>query len=106
MKISKKSWHYRLAKWSMTEKGLVDGELEQTSLCEYVSWLAFLICLVTPTVSLFMICVSPFLLFGWIEEEYSSQKNAEPLPPREPRTLLGKWLKAKKEKVCPMLEWE
>lgn len=107
MKISKKSWHYRLLKsWTPKEK-LVDGELPRRNLCSYFSelmmLLVFIVVFYTPAVCLF----GPIFLFiDWQERRAKANPKPPPQPnDGEPKTLVGKWIKAKKEKVCPILEW-
>lgn len=103
MKISKTSWHYRLLKWFTAERDLLDGELKPRSLCSYVTELMALVMFGIPTISITAVVLSPALLIDWFERKYP---RAKPMPPKEPKTLLGKWLKAKKDKVCPLIERE
>lgn len=104
MRISKSSWHYRISKWLTPEEYLVGRELPPTSLCAYVGNLT--LCLLT--FPILTVIFSPLLLFVVIADYLDSKKSTEPekpKQPREPKTLLGKWLKARKDKVCPLLEW-
>lgn len=100
MKINKKSWHYRWLKSSFPD---FQGEKPKlpNNLCSYVQilvgWTLVLI-LISP---LFLVITT---ITDWVEK-FSNREKKDPIP-REPRTLIGKWLKAKKEKVCPLLEWE
>ena len=103
MKISKKSWHYRLIKLFHL------GELPKMSLCNYVWNLIFFLLVFIILIPFFLIILG-FYIVGtigdWILKKLPESKPKPPKPPREPKTLLGKWMKAKKEKVCPLLEWE
>ena len=106
MKISKKSWHYRYLKWW--------GEKfdQPMTLCRYCE-LLFLTIVFLP---IFFAIASPFIGVGylvlillpdWLEKR-SKEKPLEELGPDGrpiPRTLAGKWLRAKKDRVCPILEW-
>lgn len=106
MNISKKSWHYHLIKWLTPEKKLVGGELPQMSFCRYWGEVVMFLAS-TPMIAIFLavfcLFVLPIIALGdWLDKWANRRKG---LSPREPRTLLGKWLKAKKEKICPMLTW-
>jgi hypothetical protein len=103
MKISKRSWHYRLLRWIQPEE-LKSKGLSHKNLCSYVSELFFLILFGFPLMGLVLVLFGPFILLAdWMERNSKNKKSEE--EPKEPRTLLGKWLKAKKDKVCPMIEW-
>ncbi len=100
MKISKKSWHYRMARWVTPDDELASGELPSMSLCAYCERVfrcvpaAVLFCLLLPVFIPLIVCEV------WPKTWRPKNKISS-----GPRTLFGKWLKAKKEKVCPMLEW-
>ncbi len=102
MKISKRSWHYRLVNWfcSRIESPVPDN------LCEYIYvlglslgyWIVLIIFF--PIVLLgFVLLLIPFglfvggkLVFDWLVGESK-------------QSLLMAWLKAKKHKVCPFIEF-
>ena len=105
MTLSKKSWHYRLMKSFTSDDKLVNNELPNTSLCMYFWQLCFLLFFLS-TVGLFVfIALSPMIFIEWLGYDLSKKKVEVKREPTEPRTLLGKWVKAKKEKVCPLIEW-
>jgi hypothetical protein len=107
MKISKRSWHIRYLRfWG------VEFEKLPKSLCGYF----WTLCLHLTIVPAFMVMTSPIwipivalgAMLAWLEEKEAARKAKQeliPKSPRGPRTLLGAWLKAKKEKVCPIIEW-
>lgn len=112
MKISKRSWHYRFMKFATDKSDLVDGELPQMSLCKYVACLIFLLIwgpIFWSAALVIIIVLSPFLIGAALLCAWEDYRAKHPCPPREPfwsRTLIGKWLKAKKDKACPLIEWE
>jgi hypothetical protein len=83
----------------------------QNTLCEYCAELFAFISLATifsPIWVPIWCCIKVKGLIYRIFQRFAAWME-EPPPenaPHEPRTLLGKWLKANKEKVCPLLEWE
>jgi hypothetical protein len=100
MKISKKSWHYRLLKWSYPKDKLVNKELPQKSFCEYFAHLIALIFIGLPLLAVMMVILGiPVVIIEWCEKRWPKKENKE----WEPKTLVGQWVKAKKEKVCPLL---
>jgi len=102
MKISKKSWHYRLLKWSYPKDKLVNKELPHKSFCEYFGALVGLICIGIPMFALLMVLIGiPVFIMEWCEKHWPKKEKKE----WEPKTLVGQWVKAKKEKVCPLVEW-
>jgi hypothetical protein len=103
MKISKNSWHYKLTKWITPKEKLVNGELAQTNFCDYFGHLMALLFIGLPLFAVMAVLLSPALLWGWMEDKGWIKKPQEGR--REPTTLFGKWFKAKKEKVCPVIEW-
>lgn len=106
MKISKRSWHYRLLRWTWPNSEKVGGELPPMSLCHYVFQLVYLFVFGPPflVMAAVVFCViGPIIFLGeWLGKRCGEKKKKTP---SEPRTLIGKWLKAKKEKACPFLEW-
>ncbi len=104
MKISKRSWHYRLLKWMTPSSDLVNNELPLMGLCSYSGQLFLLIVFCLPLLAVIVTLVAPAALLGNLIERWVSARK-ERLP-QEPKTIIGKWLKAKKEQVCPLLKWE
>lgn len=109
MRISKRSWHYRLLKASSNK--LVNNELPPMNFCKYFRELFLLICFGLPLIGVMILLMSPIFCAAYILDFFDKRKSDKKLNKManstgEPRTLLGKWLKAKKEKVCPILEWE
>lgn len=88
----------------------IGQDLPKMSLCEYCQRLFADMFLVLPVMTCMLIVGSPFIALIYIcckiDEWWAARKKAQQPGSKEPRTLLGKWLKAKKEKVCPILEWE
>ena len=103
MKISKKSWHYRLTKWVTPKEKLVNGEIPYTNFCDYFGHLICLLFIGLPLFAVLTVLLSPVILWEWMVEKGWIKKPEEGR--REPTTLFGKWFKAKKEKVCPVIEW-
>jgi hypothetical protein len=101
MRLSKKSWHYRLMKYYTSESNLVNGELANISLCDYFPKLVLTLFL---SVTVYIIS-SPIFLLILLADYLPETKPPIKVKPKEPRTLFGKWLKAKKEKICPLIEW-
>ena len=101
MKISSRSWHFRLVrKW---EGKSYDPE----TLCSYF-WAVAGYSILTFVGGLALIAMSPFLLLFvgiayagfWIWEHRPQRKNKV----RKESGLLRQWLKARKDKVCPLIE--
>ncbi len=108
MKLSRNSWHYRLIKYCTPNAQLVDGELPYKDFCSYFWHLLVLIIIGLPMVLFLTILVSPFFLLCWIadkRDEWRMARQLKKADPDNPNTLIGKWLKAKKDKVCPIIEW-
>ena len=110
MKISRRSWHYRLRCWFDEV-----GALPNTSLCEYFFILMMILFVGIPFVVplyytvIFLYYIAYSIIYcictivNYIERIISCFWNKTGI--KEPGTLLDMWLKAKKEKVCPMIEW-
>lgn len=94
----------------------IGESLPSMSLCRYCREL-FLAFLSLPFRGiLLVVCMICFIII--LAVEYVWEKLHDPNPyqditpvkesiaPKEPKTLLGKWLKSKKEKICPLLEYE
>ena len=95
MKLSRSSWHARYLAWC--------GAPQTTTLCGYVAALLFALT-VLPVVTLL---VSPFLAVGvgiLALHDRAARRRRMGMPHRP--SLLLAWLRAKKAKVCPMLDWE
>lgn len=107
LKVSKASWHYRLYKWT-------DCPIETTTLCGYY-WV-ILICLVAGT---FMgLCLLIVRVGFFTHDLYRKLRPRKPgvydarywesvaqKPPKQSPLWL-EWLKAKKNRVCPMIDFE
>jgi hypothetical protein len=90
----------------------IGESLPKMSLCRYCNELILTICIGLPILSMMVILTSPLFIACYVGEWWDIRKSKQPVKSkapklsREPRTLLGKWLKAKKDKVCPILEYE
>lgn len=116
MTISKKSWHYRL----LLACHLDHQELPAMSVCSYVWSLVLTLFVTIPFVTasflffvLVLITTSP--IWGpivWLEYRYEQKakmrrQKEDDLPVlSKSESLLQAWLRAKKEKVYPLLKWE
>jgi hypothetical protein len=90
VKVSKSSWHYKL----VNSYGLTDNK----NLCKYFWAVLFSLMLIPCSVVGVIVCMpfllvaSPFvLLYKWLSKKEDS--------------LLLLWLRAKKQKVCPLIEY-
>ena len=122
MKVSRKSWHYRLMVF------LNSKPWYQTNLCGYF-WelmaclffkIPYLLAIVVTAVILspvWLPLVGLVALFCWVSEKLDERdrrlkKEAGIHPwddwPQEMKHpgLIRSWLRAKKEKICPMIEYE
>lgn len=124
MKLNKNSWHYKV--WRDTFRSY-DGAPDNTDLCRYchrIFWRlllwAFLLfgtlgCLVALIVLLIQgliyhtaaVIISIMIVVGFIITLafYDRWLNGKK-EPAEPRTLIGKYARASKQKVCPLVEFE
>jgi hypothetical protein len=66
-------------------------------LCAYMMDLLVFFFLFLPMVVVLVVIMSPALLFIWLCEKFPEKPFQD--------TLLGQWAKAKKEKVCPLIEY-
>lgn len=121
MNINKNSWHYKAVKFLTPKEKLVNGiDLPRMSLCEYTSNLVFgwlmIIIFVIATSPIWICCgFIGLIIYGlsfivpktWYESK--PKEKVYPIncnqPEEEPKSLIGKWLWAKKRKVCPILKW-
>jgi len=132
-KIRKNKWHYRLYKfwWAIWDgddpfiffevllrrknwRDYSRSDREPTSLCPYF-WFVVLNTLFLPLLlSLLMIvlvvatiCVSPFFLLSEIKDRRRKRRIAQgkvkPQKPKQP-SMLKTFIRAKKRKVCPLIE--
>lgn len=124
MKINKDSWHYKMSRSSF---GSYESRPNETDLCRYchrVFWALFLRVLMIVMFSAVLIG----LLYGviWIglihntlltlsilggaialgTPVYFYLRWFEGSVPSEPKTLVGKYVQASKDKVCPLIEFE
>jgi hypothetical protein len=128
MKINTNSWHYKL--WRSSFKESVWGVPDKIDLCRYchrVFWQVIskaLACLMAVGCVgalvygfyvafilhfiLSMECLGAALLLLACPISYVTWLNHQrhPWEPvKEPKTLVGKWLQARKQRVCPMIEF-
>lgn len=111
MKISRKSWHYRWLSWWLkhTSPPLKPVPDPPNDLCSYF-WLLvysftfypvgmlFICILMSPFAIIFGLCYIVEYLWGrYIKSEEKKEKK---------EWLATSWLRAKKQKVCPLIEWE
>lgn len=113
MKLSRSSWHYQL----LRRTGYYDWHFTQANLCWYfwqvmaTLFIIFLAVLLSPL----WIPVVGLIFLGcwwygkWEDKEMERRKAAgltwnEPWPKKP--SLIRAWFKAKKDKVCPIIEWE
>ena len=120
MKLSKKSWHY----WLLRKTGYYDSHFVQVNLCWYF-WqvmatlfikmpVIFVIAVLTVVLApiwlpLFgLICLGVWVYSKWEDRQLQLKIAAGMHPwdswPKKP-SLFRAWLKAKKDKVCPVIEW-
>jgi hypothetical protein len=121
MKISKESWHYRLMKWA----GITDPTV-RTNLCSYMRGIFLTITI--PTILIYLLLnleqnqifeaaiivvifdIAILVLLGYaILSNFYSENIKHVLFPnrikrKEPNVFI-EWLKAKKQKICPMIEF-
>ena len=108
MKISKRSWHYRFLVWAWGPP--------PDNLCSYVAALVltmlllalFLVLLpfVLPVVGLVVVVGGlAVVVVGGLARGIEMIGQGRPAKSPSPPGLLPSWLRAKKEKVCPRLEW-
>ncbi len=121
MIIKRTSWHYRLLHWTW-------GERHPSSICLYfwaVFWsIALIAALVSIAAFFAVILTSPLWQFWWTPWNdrlvvagsvidiivlssigiHFFKKMKSGSPAKEP-TLVGAWIRAKKDKVCPLIEF-
>lgn len=124
MKIDTRKWHYRVWCWSFSEKHPAP---DSTNLCDYfwrivgtVSFGAMLVfCLlfwsgmaiyygfIESQVGWYVVAIAAALLaFGWFIDRLEKWQAVRDAKPPRPPGLLRSYLRAKKAKVCPMVEFE
>lgn len=128
MKISRRSWHYRLYRYISNVSGgprylspfgnidRVDKE-PPPNLCPY-AWAIFLGVIGVTVLALLGLALAPVILVGWflyriarlldrhlwnwsIAKKPSAKKPKEK---RERESLVGAYLKARHDRVCPKIE--
>ena len=116
MKLSKSSWHY----WLLRKTGYYDSHFVQVNLCWYFWQVMATLFIKLPlifTIIILMVALapiwSPFCLVCWLHSKWDDKQIRlkreaglgywDPWP-KQP-SLLRAWLKAKKDKVCPVIEW-
>lgn len=121
MKINRNSWHYRYMKFVQESVNNGIPFNEPKSLCSYMVLLIFHLTYV-PFVSvvfcagvLFLLPFGAFFGFVWLIAHglqyllwrYCGLKVKHwENPPQQNQWLFVQWLKAKKDKVCPLIEYE
>ncbi len=114
MKLSRSSWHYRFLTFAercdLSPRGVLP-----TDLCSYFWTLVFAAFMITvagmllAAVAVIALVGSPLLLVAggcvYLWKRFGVRRNGEPNFTRPP-SLFGAWLRAKKDKVCPLIEWE
>ena len=94
MQINRRSWHYRYLR-------VVGPGSFPSTLCGYV-WLLFFTLTIVPVI---LIIASPFILaratFELLLPRFLPRRGYR--PPRPPSLLL-EWLRAKKRRICPLVE--
>lgn len=105
MKISRGSWHYRLLRRLTKPDELVNGDLPHKSCCGYFLDLASMLLIVLPISAVAIVILTPVILPVVLLDEWLNREKQDGQADGEPRTVFGKWLKAKKDKVCPPIEW-
>jgi hypothetical protein len=103
MKISARSWHYRWMRWFYADT--LDNHVPR-SLCTYF-WALVFSPLVALAVGAFAIALLTILLpvLGVGELHDRRQRKRGHLPPKGPG-LVRSFVKAKKRKICPLIEVE
>ena len=119
MRISKKSWHYKL----LVAMGTVPWH-RYDSLCGYFWGLVFTLFVKLPFSLVAVVLCSPviviFITIFWVQDKLQRRRwlkakedAKKPQPPDKPSKLCNNepwlitaWLRAKKDKVCPLIEWE
>ncbi len=126
MKINKDSWHYKVWASSFDQ---YDGAPENTDLCRYCHRIFWRLALGTFFAVGILFCLSmlgytifykglfqnttPTLIIAAVIGVvvgavylYTRWLNGSKLQPEEPTTLVGKYLSASKQKVCPLVDFE
>lgn len=108
MKISRKSWHYRY----LNRFGCIDVV---DNLCLYVSLLVFLLVFPPMVVALLLISltmVAIAVVENWLFFTVAAGTMVLPIGTaiawgklKSKSPIIGEWLKAKKRKVCPIIEF-
>jgi len=103
MKVSKKSWHYRLIFW-------YDHYVPQ-NLCDYFWALMksmLIVGLLAVTAPVWGPAMAVHYLFerydDWRFEKMIADHESGPPPPKPPGIIMS-FLRAKKQKVCPLIEF-
>ncbi len=132
MKVSKRSWHYRLYRYiknvpngprylnPFAHVEREDYDVPKGGICPY-AWSIFLGLLGTIVVGIvlipFAIVATPFYLLylGWLKVAHTIEESAsrihftrKPKPFKPPRqrkpSLVAAYVRARKQKVCPQIE--
>lgn len=110
MQISKNSWHYKVAYFFRCQMG--SGDMPR-NLCSYV----LLMCAEVPCKCVCLLLFSPiFLLIGLglalcygiyvVGDWYEKKTGKEITLPEIKEPLFISWIRAKKQKVCPLIEYK
>lgn len=105
MQISKRSWHYRLLKRTGHQPYEIPDDL-----CGYMRRVGFTVFVVVP-----LFCVLGPIVIGlmWLEKHLFPRVvsgiarvfTRKPPPEDKPESLFRAWLRAKKERICPLIEF-
>lgn len=101
MQISRRSWHYRVAKWYLGQSPM------PRTLCGYC-WL--LVVGIPVTSAIFVVCAvvcAPIIfiivLAMGASDAVRASRRARSSSPQP--SLIRAWIRAMKQRVCPILEW-
>jgi len=124
MKINKDSWHYKLWRKSFNYSETIPTETDLCRYCHRVFWQVVGIAMIIFTIGVVLALLGLILYKGfWLNTGtafavtgiaalvigaiylYNRWLNGSPKPKQEP-TLASSWMQARKENVCPLVEFE
>lgn len=106
MQISKQSWHYRMLVVMRNDSTPPD------TICAYVrNVVGFgLVCLLlSPLIGLVLVWLKVEPAFDWALDKFIDalpRRKYQPAKPEAPESLWRAWLRAKHEKLCPLIEFK
>lgn len=100
MRVSCRSWHFRLLKWFPM------GDRMPVTSCGYIWKLIYLFTVGFPLMACVTIVILPFVailvLVDYLQQTFfQSQVQAA----QRRASLLGQWFENKKRKICPLVEY-